>query len=379
MSELEPSTGHSHESARTPHDDDFSGEPDDRPEREGLPRTYRMRADSHYVDQLESRYPGPAVRLIPTRQIEMADLSSAAGLAGLASSIKAYGILQPLLVRRRTGRYQLIAGCKRLAAAVSVGLTEVPCVVHDVDETTAAALADADNLRATALDPVPPPASPDWLHEVLRALSYDLAGMGSLVACLRPAGASVLQHHATADLLQAQVWRAAWLAGAAALVTSPYRPGRPKPIGSMFERIRTGLDAEARLTGLRLDLYVAPDAPTALFDENLAVAITGLIFATLTWLQGFEAPRIELRADVAGPGTVKLQVVQRIAAVPADASQYFRSAAPMRTGELAATLGLLTARRFAEACRGTIELTGIGKRGSVIQTVLSEPPVEPSE
>lgn len=379
MSELEPSTGPSHESARAPHDDDFSGILGARAEREGLPRGYRMRADSHYVDQLESRSQGPAIRLIPTAQIEMADLSSAAGLAALADSIKTHGILQPLLVRRGAGRYQVIAGRKRLTAAVSAGIAEVPCVVHDVDETTAAVLSDADNLKAAPLDGETPAPQPECLHEVLRALSYDLAGMSSLVACLKPAGSSVLQHQATADLLQAQVWRAVWLTGAAAVLTSPYHPGRMKSVGSILERVRTGLEAEARLTRLRLDVCVAAEAGRVLFDENLGIAVTGLIFAALTWLQGSEAPRIEVRADAAAPGMFKLQVVQRMAPVPGEAVRYFRSTEPVRTGDLVTTLGLLAAKRFAGACRGTIEFTEIGRGGSVIQTVLSEPPVEPYE
>lgn len=381
MSELEHSTAtSSKDSIRAQqHTDDFTGVLEERPEREGLPRSYRMRADSHYVDQLESRYQGPAISLISTRQIEMADLSSAAGLAGLADSIKTLGVVQPLLVRRHGGRYQLIAGRRRLAAAASVGITEVPCIVHDADEAAAAALAEADNFRMVGQEPTLPPAPPDCLHEVLQALSCDLAGMGSLVAFLRPASASVFQHQATADLLQAQAWRAAWLAGAAAILTSPYRPGRLKPAGSIVERIRTGLEAEARLTRLRLDVSVAPEAATFSFDENLGSALAGLIFATLAWLQGSEAPRIEVRLDVPTLRTLKIQVVQRLAPVPEEAVRHFRTAGAARPGDLTTTLGLQTARTFAEAYRGRLDFIDIGRRGSVIQAELFQPPEEQAD
>jgi ParB-like chromosome segregation protein Spo0J len=46
-------------------------------------------------------------------------------------------------VRRHAGRYQLIGGRKRLAAALAAGIGEVPCIVRDVDEAGAAALAEA--------------------------------------------------------------------------------------------------------------------------------------------------------------------------------------------------------------------------------------------
>ena len=380
MSELDHSTAtSSKDSIRSAHTDDYTGVMEERPEREGLPRGYRMRADSHYVDQLESRYHGPAISLIPTRHIEMVDLSPAAGLTGLADSIKTLGVVQPLLVRRHGGRYQIIAGRRRLAAAASVGVTEVPCIVHDVDETAAAALAEADNFRALAREPAPPPPAPDCLHEVLQALSYDLAGMGSLVAFLRPASASVLQHQATADLLQAQAWRAAWLASAAAVLTSPYRPGRLKPAGSIVERIRAGLEAEARLARLRLDVSVAPDAAALSFDENLGSALAGLIFATLAWVQGCEAPRIEVRADTPTPRSLKIEVVQRLAPVPEEAARHFRAPAGTRPGDLTTTLGLLTARTIAEAYRGRLDFIDIGRRGSVIQAELFQPPDEQAD
>src|SRR5262249_56988583 len=95
-------------------------------EREGLPRGYRMRADSHYVDQLEARNPAPAIRLIPTRQIDTTDPSAAGGPQALAQSIAAHGVVQPLLVRRRHGRYPPLAGRKRLGAAPAAGPPGVP-------------------------------------------------------------------------------------------------------------------------------------------------------------------------------------------------------------------------------------------------------------
>ena len=53
-------------------------------------------------------------------------------LEGLADSIRSQGVIQPLLVRRRGDRYELIAGERRWRAARLAGLQKVPVVVRDV-------------------------------------------------------------------------------------------------------------------------------------------------------------------------------------------------------------------------------------------------------
>lgn len=58
-------------------------------------------------------------------------------IAGLAESIKEYGIMHPLVVRPYGDGYQIISGRQRHRAARLAGLTEVPCVVVDVDDTKA--------------------------------------------------------------------------------------------------------------------------------------------------------------------------------------------------------------------------------------------------
>src|SRR5215210_4405093 len=57
-----------------------------------------------------------------------------ARLEELAQSIKANGIVQPLLVRRRGARYQLVAGERRWRAAQRTGLQRVPVVVRDIPD-----------------------------------------------------------------------------------------------------------------------------------------------------------------------------------------------------------------------------------------------------
>lgn len=70
----------------------------------------------------------------------------------LADSISASGIIQPISVRKREdGRYELIAGERRLKAAVIAGLRRVPCVVHKTDNITAALYSITENLQRSNL------------------------------------------------------------------------------------------------------------------------------------------------------------------------------------------------------------------------------------
>ena len=73
-------------------------------------------------------------------------------LAELAESIRSYGILLPLTVRRRAGRYELVAGERRLRAARLAGLREVPCVLMDVNMEDAGLIALIENLQRRDLD-----------------------------------------------------------------------------------------------------------------------------------------------------------------------------------------------------------------------------------
>ena len=74
-------------------------------------------------------------------------------LEGLAQSIRANGILQPLLVRNlENGKYELIAGERRLRAARLIGLTKVPCIINDISESDSAVFAVIENLQRQNLD-----------------------------------------------------------------------------------------------------------------------------------------------------------------------------------------------------------------------------------
>ena len=73
-------------------------------------------------------------------------------LEELSQSIRSYGILNPLTVRCRGGKYELVAGERRLRAAKLAGLTEVPCILLDVNMEDASLIALVENLQRKDLD-----------------------------------------------------------------------------------------------------------------------------------------------------------------------------------------------------------------------------------
>ena len=115
-----------------------------------------MRHDEHYVEALAASAGAPIGRLIPIDQIDpnptqprqvMGDLSE------LIASIGEKGVLEPLLVRRRHGRFQIVAGERRYQAAVQVGLVELPAIIREVDDSELNELALIENLQRKDLTP----------------------------------------------------------------------------------------------------------------------------------------------------------------------------------------------------------------------------------
>ncbi|MCC7007838.1 MAG: ParB/RepB/Spo0J family partition protein [Acidobacteria bacterium] len=118
--------------------------------------TLKMRHDEHYVEALASSAGSPIGRLVPIDRVDpnpdqprqvMGDLSE------LMSSIAEKGIIEPLVVRQRGERYQIVAGERRYQAAVRVGLRELPVVIRDVDDGEVIELALVENLQRKDLSP----------------------------------------------------------------------------------------------------------------------------------------------------------------------------------------------------------------------------------
>ncbi len=79
----------------------------------------------------------------------------AAGLAELAASIREHGVLEPILVRKRSaGGFEIIAGERRWRAAQQAELKEVPIFVHDLGDGAAFEAALVENLQREDLNPM---------------------------------------------------------------------------------------------------------------------------------------------------------------------------------------------------------------------------------
>ena len=122
----------------------------------GLPERVQMRHDAHYVETLAAAAGTPVGRMIPIEQIDpnpdqprqaMGDLSE------LIASVKEKGIIEPVVVRQKGTRYQIIAGERRYHAAGQAGLQELPAVIRDVDETEMLEIALVENLQRKDLTP----------------------------------------------------------------------------------------------------------------------------------------------------------------------------------------------------------------------------------
>src|SRR2546423_355271 len=109
-----------------------------------------MRHDQHYVEALAASAGTPIGRLVPIEQIDPTPQQPRqvmGDLAELIASIGAKGIIEPLVVRPRGERFQIIAGERRYQAAVQVGLRELPVVVREVDDTEIIEVALVENIQ----------------------------------------------------------------------------------------------------------------------------------------------------------------------------------------------------------------------------------------
>ena len=93
-----------------------------------------------------------AVDAIAPSAVQPRQNFSPAQLEELSRSIAEYGVLSPLTVRPRQGGYELVAGERRLRAARMAGLSEVPCIVMELDLEEASFIALVENLQRNDLD-----------------------------------------------------------------------------------------------------------------------------------------------------------------------------------------------------------------------------------
>jgi ParB family chromosome partitioning protein len=137
-----------------------------------------MRHDEHYVETLAASAGAPVGRMVPIdlldpnpdqpRQV-MGDLSE------LMASIAEKGIIEPLIVRPRGSRFQIIAGERRYHAAVQVGLRELPVIERHADDAEVMELALIENLQRKDLTPFEEAEALQQLAQKCRYTHEDMA------------------------------------------------------------------------------------------------------------------------------------------------------------------------------------------------------------
>ena len=122
----------------------------------------------------------------------------------LAESIKAQGIMQPILVRRLTdgehaGKYEIIAGERRFRASRLAGLAEVPVLVRDVPNEAAAAMALIENIQREDLNPL---EEAQGLQRLIREFGLTHEQAAQAVGRSRSAASNLLRLLNLADPVQ---------------------------------------------------------------------------------------------------------------------------------------------------------------------------------
>ena len=121
----------------------------------GLPDDLSMRHDKHYVDLIAEKDYSPRIRMLSIDKIDPSPQQARSELGNiqeLMASVQEKGILEPILVRKKDDRFEIIAGERRYMAAKGIGLEEVPCIEMNVSDNEAMELALVENMQRKDLD-----------------------------------------------------------------------------------------------------------------------------------------------------------------------------------------------------------------------------------
>jgi ParB family chromosome partitioning protein len=183
---------------------------------------------------LDALFPGPAAGVAPKAGELAVALTEIApspeqprrhfdeeALAGLAESIRRHGLLQPLVVRRIAGHYELVAGERRLRAAKLAGLERVPVIVREAREGERLELALVENLQRENLTPLEEAEAYRQLIDVHGLTQEEIAAR---VCKSRPAISNALRLLALPEVVKTQLEAGELSAGHARAVLSVEGP-----------------------------------------------------------------------------------------------------------------------------------------------------------
>jgi ParB family chromosome partitioning protein len=194
-----------------------------------------MRHDSHYVEALNSSAGTPIGRMVGIDQIDanpnqprqvMGDLSE------LMASIAEKGIIEPLIVRQRGPRFQIIAGERRYQAAVQVGLREIPIVIREVDDNEIIEIALIENIQRKDLTPF---EEAEALHSLATRCNYTHEDMARRLGKSRTAVTESLSLNSIPEEVK-NLCRLADI-NSKSLLLQIVRQGDPQKMVALVERI----------------------------------------------------------------------------------------------------------------------------------------------
>ena len=318
---------------------------------EGLSSPYRGEPDGH------DRETGPVtIQRVRVHAIETGEETPPAAVPALVESIRLHGILEPLIVQKRDRRYRLIAGSKRLAAAIAAGLQEVPCLVHHIGDDDARALTGA--LKSAV------PAAATGAVQAVEQRGPSLSGLddaiaGSLSAVISSTtllaeNGPRLARAVAIDMIRAEARRALCLLHSA----RELRYGLPSEQrvvspAAVVQHVVDMLLPEAQLRGIAVDSTVGITEGTLIRvnEELLAHALFGAALMITAPLNAFHGPRVKVAATSEPAGRVTLAVMQQSVAVP-------RTWPSAPDGpEAYALVPILALRHLAEASGGRLSTT----------------------
>lgn len=318
-----------------------------------------------------------SLRVIPVHAIDSAPPADTGNLRLLFDSILQWGVLQPLLVRRTGPRYEVLAGRKRYAVAIAAGLSELPCLVLDVAESEAPALAAATNVAPPPVPAPPNPVPSAMFLPVLQELHAARAAIAGALA-LADVKTAGLRRHVARGLVQVELQRCAWMLDGL-LAFNPGGPEHRAPVsaGSLLGSVAAAFQPECRLAGFEVRLQVTPsDLVVHANESQLRVALHCVTGALLTSMHGERQTGavLSFHGRMGSGGTV-LSVAQNVVA--------FQRLAKTRAGRRGepddpdaglTAFGFDVAKRVVEAHGGRLELRPDQESGVAVD--LKIPPVD---
>ena len=206
----------------------------------GLPVTLKMRHDAHYIEQLTS-FSGAAVgRMIRLDQIRPnpeQPRKALGDLGELTDSVRAKGVLEPLLVRfvPTEGCFYIISGERRYHAARAAGLREVPCIEKTADEAETLEIGLIENIQRKDLTPF---EEADGLHRLATQFEYTHEDIAKKIGRARSSVTETLSLRNIPDMLRKKCVEHG-ISSKSLLLQIARQPTEKKMV-EMFQRILQG-------------------------------------------------------------------------------------------------------------------------------------------